>query len=242
LTVRDRSIYSMIDSGSNAIYFSELFFADFIKALFDYIGSDDYTMVDGIINSDCHDFPPLFFQFDEYWIKVDPSDYVLDRSEAQDRSVCMLMVFPNSTPFHVIGSPALIGYYTIHEMEKGRIGFAPHKDSKKPKLEKGEKPKKVFLGVSASQQEGDAVPDLNKENVSGASNALLLSIFIAMTFFLFLSGIGVCLIWEPIKKNVKNGTTRWVLVLLYIVLVAVICALIVQPTFYEILSVSTTED
>ena len=30
-TVRDGGIYSLIDSGSNAIFFSELYFGDFIK-------------------------------------------------------------------------------------------------------------------------------------------------------------------------------------------------------------------
>ena len=49
VTVKNRSIYSMLDSGSTAIYFSELYFEDFIRTLFDYVGSDDFKMVDGIV-------------------------------------------------------------------------------------------------------------------------------------------------------------------------------------------------
>lgn len=49
MTVKNRSIYSMLDSGSTAIYFSELYFEDFIRTLFDYVGSDDFKMVDGIV-------------------------------------------------------------------------------------------------------------------------------------------------------------------------------------------------
>ena len=64
----------------------------------------------------------------------------------------MLLIFPQETPFHVIGMPALIGYYTIHDMEKSRIGFAPHSESKKSKLQKGPAPTKSLAGINATEQ------------------------------------------------------------------------------------------
>jgi len=58
------------------------------------MGKDDFKLVDGIITTKCYEFPPLYFLFDGFWVQVDASDYVLDFSEAQDRSICMLLIFP----------------------------------------------------------------------------------------------------------------------------------------------------
>jgi len=70
--------------------------------------------------------------FDNKWIMVSPDDYVIDISDAGDRSSCILMIFPQASTFHIMGMPLLIGYYTIHEMDESRIGIAPHNGSMKP--------------------------------------------------------------------------------------------------------------
>ena len=70
----------------------------------------------------------------------------------------MLVIFPNNTPFHVIGTPALIGYYSIHDMEEGRVGFAPHVNSLKKKLRKGDLPTQVFKGVNPQRDPNDPDP------------------------------------------------------------------------------------
>ena len=45
-----------------------------------------------------------------------------------------------------MGMPLLMGYYSIHDMEKGRIGFAPHIESSKPKLERAAQPTTLLNG------------------------------------------------------------------------------------------------
>ena len=70
--------------------------------------------------------------FDNKWIKVSPEDYVIDISDAGDRSSCILLIFPQDSTFHIMGMPLFIDYYTTHEMDEGRIGFTPHIDSMKP--------------------------------------------------------------------------------------------------------------
>lgn len=45
-----------------------------------------------------------------------------------------------------MGMPLLLGYYTIHDMDKGRIGFAPHIESSKTKLKKAAQPSTLLNG------------------------------------------------------------------------------------------------
>ena len=73
-------MYTIIDTGSNAIYFSALYFEVFVRKIFDYVQGETWKMIDGIINTECYDFPPLYFMFDNKWIKVSASDYVVDFS------------------------------------------------------------------------------------------------------------------------------------------------------------------
>ena len=53
----------------------------------------------------------------------------------------MLLIVAIQKPYHIFGLPVFQDYYTVHDMEEGRIGFAPHKDSKKTILQTGEIPK-----------------------------------------------------------------------------------------------------
>ena len=93
-TVKNSSVYTIIDTGSNAIYFSALYYESFLRKIFAWVGGETWAMKDGIVNTLCYDFPPLYFMFDNKWIMVSPEDYVIDFSDAQDRSLCILMLFP----------------------------------------------------------------------------------------------------------------------------------------------------
>ena len=86
-------MYTIIDTGSNAIYFSALYYEVFVRKIFANVNGEAWKMVDGIIQTLCYDFPPLYFMFDNKWIMVNPADYVIDISPAQDRSLCILMIF-----------------------------------------------------------------------------------------------------------------------------------------------------
>lgn len=69
--------------------------------------------------------------FDKTWLTVDPADYVVDISDSQDRSLCLLQITKGEQPFAVMGLPLLMNYYTVHDDVKGQIGFAPHTSSTK---------------------------------------------------------------------------------------------------------------
>ena len=53
-----------------------------------------WALIDGVLETLCYEFPPLYFMFDNKWIMVGQEDYVVDISVAQDRSKCILMIFP----------------------------------------------------------------------------------------------------------------------------------------------------
>jgi len=154
--VVDNSLYTIFDSGSSAINFSTLYFEDFIKKIYEYLGGGNYKISNGVVQTQCYNgFPSLFFMFSGKWIEVNPKDYVLDISKKQDRSLCMLLILPSNTPMHVIGMPLMVDYYTVHDMDSGTIGFAPHSISSKQKLYSGGRPEQVLVSAQATQGFGD---------------------------------------------------------------------------------------
>ena len=125
--VRDGRIYSTFDSGSAQIQMPDPLFEPFVRQIFEKAGvsADDYQISSGRILTQCHEtMPPLHFMFDKIWLTVDVDDYMLDVSEAQDRSQCYLLIAQGEMPFLVLGLPLFSGYYTIHDDVGGRMGFA----------------------------------------------------------------------------------------------------------------------
>jgi hypothetical protein len=45
--------------------------------------------------------------FDNYWITMDPEDYLIDVSRASDGSALMLMFLQNSYEFYIFGQPIM---------------------------------------------------------------------------------------------------------------------------------------
>lgn len=41
------------------------------------------------------DWQPVFFMFQEHWIKVDPEDLLIDVSDNGDGSVCLFLMMAN---------------------------------------------------------------------------------------------------------------------------------------------------
>ena len=80
--MKDHGIYTIIDTGSSAIFYSALYYEAFIRKLFKYVGGETWAMKEGAINTRCYDFPPIYLMFDNKWIMVSPDDYVVDWSVA----------------------------------------------------------------------------------------------------------------------------------------------------------------
>ena len=80
--------------------------------------------------------PSIYFHFDGKWIEARPQDYF---SDYNGRGVeCMLFIAPISSPMNILGLPVLIDYYTMHDVEKGTISWAPHSGSDKKDIIEGE--------------------------------------------------------------------------------------------------------
>ena len=104
--------------------------------------------------------------FEKKWIVVNSEDYVLDVSEAQDGSQCLLLLIGLDGPYNIFGTPLFQGYYTIHDQSnkaETRLGFVPTNISSKPKLFLGSKPSffldfddkaKLTRNVNSKAQEG----------------------------------------------------------------------------------------
>jgi hypothetical protein len=77
---------------------------------------------------------------DDYWLEIHPNDYILEVN-LEGQSGCIISIMTSPAPYFILGDSFLRGYYTVHDMENNRIGFAPHKDSPKRKIVKGIKPR-----------------------------------------------------------------------------------------------------
>ena len=114
--------------------------------------------------------------------------------------------------------PLLIDYYTIHEMDEGRIGFAPHNNSSKPKLQSARQPLSLLDGTVRLEE----IENIQGTNESAGTLAWVGSIIILL--FLYAVGIWGLFPWlkssflpDDLHNNVKYG--RYVLICTYLVLV-----------------------
>lgn len=68
---------------------------------------------------------------------------MLDVSEAQDGSSCLLLLIGLDAPYHIFGTPIFQGYYTVHEQDEdgsARLGFVPNNISGKKAVYPGKDP------------------------------------------------------------------------------------------------------
>ena len=92
-TIYNGNIYSIIDTGLNGIMISGAYHKSLIDYIYRYIGDDEYETYEGYVITKCYsNFPPLYLMFQNYWVKVDPDEYVIDVSNAEDGSQCLLLI------------------------------------------------------------------------------------------------------------------------------------------------------
>ena len=137
-TISRGAAYSIFDTGSSAIMLPEEYFSSFLDLIYTDMADNEHEEANGYVISQCYDdFPELHFLLSDKWVTVKPEDYVVDVSEAKDRSLCVLLLSPSSQPFLVLGMPLYMNYYVVHDDQSNRIGFAPHIDSPKDDLKTG---------------------------------------------------------------------------------------------------------
>lgn len=71
--------------------------------------------------------------FDNKWLEIDPVDYLVPNPDKP--SECILFILPINMPINIIGMPAFVDYYTIHDPATGTIQYAPHTTSTKSTLD-----------------------------------------------------------------------------------------------------------
>ena len=147
--ISNSSVYTVIDSGTRVLNISRIYYESLIRSIFDYAGIDDwffdqetYTSCENIPN-----MPSLYFQLDHKWIEARPQDYMEISTKylwayghEHEGSYCMLLITPLDLPLHILGKPLLIDYYTMHDVDKGKIGWVPHSDSGKDDIIETEVP------------------------------------------------------------------------------------------------------
>ena len=144
-TVNNGQVYSIFDSGASALIFPKEYFKRFLSAMFAQMADNEYEVNEGYVLTRCYsDFPTLFFMFDNKWVTIEPHEYLVDISESQDRSICVLLMSQGSTELFVFGLPLFQDYYAIHDNTNNRIGFGPHINSDKGPLVHGSQPTRVF--------------------------------------------------------------------------------------------------
>lgn len=116
-------------------------YADKIAAIAEF--EDRWTIKKGILAFPCPlmvNLPNLYFMFEDYWLQMDPKDYVFEASDVQPdgEKICGLAITGNFGEFFLFGNSFLRGYYTIHDMKDGELGVIPHATSQKDFVTKGD--------------------------------------------------------------------------------------------------------
>lgn len=78
-----------------------------------------------------------------YWLEFAPEDYIIVINQ-DDITGCLLGFGASDMPYWLLGDVFLRGYYSVHDMDNDRIGFAPHKNSNKKIITEGTNPEKTY--------------------------------------------------------------------------------------------------
>lgn len=82
-------------------------------------------------------------------------------------------------PFFIMGLPLYMDYYTVHDDDNNRIGFAPKTGSSKSTLITGTKPERIFESLSPN--------DYPVSDYSWYASATIMFLFILTWCFVILS-------------------------------------------------------
>ncbi len=83
---------------------------------------------------------PVSFMFNNYWMTLDPEDYLLDVSRASDGSALLIMFLQNSYEFYIFGQPIMQNYYMTFSMENTTMTVIPNAWTTKKALQLGTVP------------------------------------------------------------------------------------------------------
>ena len=95
----------IFDTGSSHIFIPRTYFKDVVYEMLRQAGSPDFVIFGSLVFSECNaNWQPVRFMFKNYWIKVEPKDYLQDLDG--NGEYCMLL-FAGSlfAMFGIFGQP-----------------------------------------------------------------------------------------------------------------------------------------
>ena len=105
---------------------------DFITRLLDGV---DAVEKNGVFHVNCGErVDDIWIMVEEHWIEMKGEHLLLDISEDQDNTMCILNFLPSVDDFWVFGNTILRDYYVYHNPEKGVTGWVPTKKEAKTPL------------------------------------------------------------------------------------------------------------
>ena len=118
-------------------------YESFILQLLEALGNPKYVQQSGMIIVDSQtivNLVPVSFMFNNYWMTLDPEDYLLDVSRASDGSALLIMFLQNSYEFYIFGQPIMQNYYMTFSMENTTMTVIPNAWTTKKALQLGTVP------------------------------------------------------------------------------------------------------
>lgn len=97
------------------------------------------------------EFPNLYFLIDNYWLELTASDYVIEFGMSGGESICFLGITGQDNDYALFGDVFMRGYYSVHDIDNSRVGFAPYQGSYKSKIKAGTDPNKEMDAAFAEQ-------------------------------------------------------------------------------------------
>ena len=140
-TEKKGALYSIFDTGASSLMIGQMYYDSLITKIMEKVPDVKWSyQKDYRVRTECSaDYPSIFFMFDGNWLEVSPHDYIF---EQEDGETCILLIMPVETPMNMLGMPIFLDYYTIHDPESGKIGWAPHTGSEKDTVVSGPLPPK----------------------------------------------------------------------------------------------------
>jgi hypothetical protein len=98
--------YAIFDTGSAHLTVPEYIYDVVMEKLQEASGEQVFYTKEGITFVDCYEvgqMTPLYFMINQYWLEVNPYDYVWDVES--DGSTCILMMVKHKYDFFILGQP-----------------------------------------------------------------------------------------------------------------------------------------
>ena len=100
---------------------------------------------------DCADMwklPVIEFLYGGYWLEFSPEDYMIEDDGVSGSCFLCILKETESPNEALLGNGFLRGFYSTHDLETNRFGFAPHATSNKADPRPGQLPKIWLEGTN----------------------------------------------------------------------------------------------